>query len=154
MQLLSSALLSGSIIDLDGTIFVQAAIFFVAFVLLRSIVFKPMVALFEAREAAIDGAKAEAERLQTEAASAGQSFEDELRKVRAQAQAERDKLRADALKREREILDTVKAETDKSMAEADARLSSQSEALRKEIQASVPGLARQIASKLLQREVA
>lgn len=154
MQLLSSALLSGSMIDLDGTIFVQAAIFFVAFFLLRAIVFKPMVALFEAREAAIDGAKAEADRLQLEAASAGQTFDDELRKVRAQAQVERDKLRADALQRERSILDAVKAETDKASAEADARIASQAEGLRKEIQASVPGLARQIASKLLQREVA
>jgi len=154
MQLLSSALLSGSMIDLDGTIFVQAAIFFVAFFLLRSIVFKPMVALFEAREAAIDGAKAEADRLHLEAASAGQTFDDELRKVRAQAQGERDKLRADALKREREILDAVKVETDKSMDDAEARIATQAEALRKEISASTPVLARQIASKLLQREVA
>lgn len=154
MQLLSSALLSGSMIDLDGTIFVQAAIFFVAFFLLRAIVFKPMVALFEAREAAIDGAKAEADRLQLEAASAGQTFDEELRKVRAQAQVERDKLRADALHRERAILEAVKAETDKATEDADKRLAAQAEVLRKEINTSVPALARQIASKLLQREVA
>src|SRR5512145_2135357 len=102
MQLLTSSLLSGgSVIDLDGTLFVQLSIFFVAFFLLRALVFKPMVALFEAREAAIGGAKAEAQRLVAEAASAGQTFDEELKKVRVQAGKERETLRAEAQKRER-----------------------------------------------------
>jgi len=155
MHLLSSSLLSGgSVIDLDGTFFVQLGIFFVAFIVLRSLVFKPMVALFEAREEAIDGAKAEAQRLTAEAATAGQSFDDELRKVRVQAAAERDKLRGDAQKREREILEAVKAETDKSASEAQAKLDASAGDLRKSLSSSVPDLAKQIASKLLEREVA
>lgn len=155
MQLLSSALLSGgSVIDLDGTFFVQLGIFFVAFLVLRSLVFKPMVALFEAREAAIDGAKGEAAKLTSEAASAGQTFDEELRKVRAHAAAERDKVRAEAQKREREILEAVKAETEKSSAEAQAKLDASAAELRGSLNASVPGLAKEIASKLLQREVA
>lgn len=155
MNLLSSSLLSGgSIIDLDGTFFVQLGIFFVAFLVLRSLVFKPMVALFEAREEAIGGAKAEAQRLSAEAATAGQSFDEELRKVRLQAAGERDKLRADAQKREREILEAVKAETDKSAAEAQTKLDASATELRTALVASVPGLAKEIASKLLQREVA
>lgn len=155
MQLLSSALLSGgSIIDLDGTFFVQLGIFFVAFLVLRSLVFKPMVALFEAREAAIDGAKDEAARLSAEAATAGQSFDEELRKVRAQAASEREALRTDAQKREREILEAVKAETEKSAAEAQTKLDASAAELRSSLNASIPGLAKEIASKLLQREVA
>ena len=41
---LSAVLSGGSIIDLDGTLFVQLAMFFVAFGLLYVLVFKPMVA--------------------------------------------------------------------------------------------------------------
>lgn len=153
-QLFSSALLSGaSIIDLDGTFFVQMVLFFVAFFVLRALVFNPLLKVFEAREVAIDGAKEEAARLQAEAASAGQTFDEELRRVRKTAAGERDKLRAEAQKREREIQDAVKAETDKAIAEADAKLVTEAATLRADLQKSIPTLGRQIASKLLQREV-
>jgi F-type H+-transporting ATPase subunit b len=154
-QLFSSALLSGaSIIDLDGTFFVQMVLFFVAFFVLRALVFNPLLAVFEAREVAIDGAKEEAARLTAKAATAGQTFDDELKKVRTTAAVERDKLRLEAQKREREIQDAAKIETDKSLAAAEAKLASESTALRQELATSVPALGRQIASKLLQREVA
>lgn len=154
-QLFSSALLSGaSIIDLDGTFFVQLGLFFVAFVLLRALVFNPLMAVFEARELAIDGAKDEAKRLTAEAATAGQTFDDELKKIRKSAAAEREVLRADAQKREREIQEATKSETDKALADADAKLAIEGNAVRAELAKTVPALGRQIASKLLQREVA
>ena len=54
MHVLFTALLSeGSIIDLDGTIWVQLGLFAVAFLLFRPLIFRPMVALFEAREKAL-----------------------------------------------------------------------------------------------------
>lgn len=155
MQPLSATLLSGgSIIDLDGSFFVVLVVFFVAFFMLRALVFKPMIALFEAREAATEGAKAEAARLEREAASAGQQFEDELKKVRVQAAKEAEVLRADAQKREREILDQVRAETEKTTSDADKKLATEAAALRRDLVASTPALAKQIASKLLSREVA
>lgn len=153
MSPLASALLSGSSIDLDATFFVSLALFFGVFFMLRAMVFKPMLALFDAREQAIDGAKADADRLMKEAGTAGQHFEEELRKVRLQAQKERDAMRSDALRREREILDAVRVETEKSVADADAKLASDAETLRRDLRARVPGLAKEMASKLLQREV-
>lgn len=154
MNLLFTALLSeGSIIDLDGTIWIQLALFGVAFLLLRPLVFRPMIALFEARENAIEGSKLEALRLQDEAAAESQEFDEEMRRLRLQAGEERDRLRAEGKRLERTVLDRVRDETDKQLAEADTRLESEAAKLRSEINASVPVLARQIASKLLNREV-
>ena len=51
----------GSPIDLDGSFFAQLAIFFAAFLILQHLVFRPVTALFDAREAAMEGAKADAE---------------------------------------------------------------------------------------------
>ena len=46
MNVLSTALLSeGSIIDLDGTIWIQLALFGIAFLVFRPLIFRPMVAL-------------------------------------------------------------------------------------------------------------
>ena len=154
MNVLSTALLSeGSIIDLDGTIWIQLALFGIAFFILRPLVFRPMIALFEARENAIEGSKLEALRLQDEAAAEGEEFEEEMRRIRLQAGEERDRLRAEGKRLERAVLERVREETDKQLGEADKQLATEASKLRAELTGSVPVLARQIASKLLSREV-
>ena len=154
MNVLFTALLSeGSIIDLDGTIWVQLVLFGVAFFVFKPLIFRPMVALFEARENAIEGAKLEALRLQDEASAESEEFEVEMRRLRLQAGEERDRLRAEGKRLERTVLDGVREETDKLLAEADAKLATEATGLRAEIDRSVPALAKQIASKMLNREV-
>ena len=154
MNVLFTALLSeGSIIDLDGTIWIQLGLFAVAFFVFKPLIFRPMVALFEARENAIEGAKLEALRLQDEASAESEEFEDEMRRLRLQAGEERDRLRAEGKRLERTVLDRVREETDKQLAEADAKLKTEEHRLRAEIDQSIPALAKQIASKVLNREV-
>ena len=154
MNVLFTALLSeGSIIDLDGTIWIQLALFAVAFFVFRPLIFRPMVALFEARENAIEGSKLEALRLQDEASAESEEFEVEMRRIRLQAGEERDRLRNEGKRLERAVLDRVREETGKQLAEADAKLAKEASRLRAEIDQSVPVLARQIASKMLNREV-
>lgn len=154
MHVLFTALLSeGSIIDLDGTIWVQLGLFAVAFLLLRPLIFRPMVALFEAREKAIEGSKLEALRLQDEAAAGSEEFDAEMRRLRLQAGEERDRLRAEGQRLERAVLDRVREETDRQLAEADAKLATEAARLRTDLDRSVPVLAKQIASKMLNREV-
>ena len=154
MQLLSTAILAeGSIIDFDGTLIVHVVIFFVAFLMLRSLVFKPMVALFEAREEAIDGARAEARQMEKDAAKKADAFEEEMRQVRIQAGAERDKLRQEGLRLERTVLEKVRQETQQSIASAEKKLEQEAARVRKEIDATVPALAREMAAKMLGREV-
>ncbi len=154
MNVLFTALLSeGSIIDLDGTIWIQLATFAVAFLVFRPLVFKPMVALFEARESAIEGAKLEALRLQDEAEAGQEEFEGEMRRLRLQAGEERDRLRNEGKHLERTVLDRVRDETNAQLTAADTELKTQSARLQADIQTTVPALARDIASKILDREV-
>ena len=154
MNVLSHALLSGgSIIDIDGTIFVQFGLFAIAFFVFRPLIFKPMVALFEAREQAIQGAKLEAQRLQDAAAAGSEEFDEEMRRVRLQAGEERDRLRAEGKELERKVLDRVRDDTTQQLADAEAKLKAEAAKLRQEIERDVPVLARQIATKFLHREV-
>jgi F-type H+-transporting ATPase subunit b len=154
MNVLFTALLSeGSIIDLDGTIWIQLGLFTVAFLVFRPLIFRPMIALFEARENAIEGAKLEALRLQDEASAESEEFEVEMRRLRLQAGEERDRLRAEGKRLERTVLDRVRGETDKQLDEADAKLKTEAARLRAEVDQSIPALAKQIASKMLDREV-
>lgn len=150
---LSVILSEGSIIDLDGTIFVQLAIFFALFFVLRALVFGPMTKLFAAREAAIGGAREEARRMEREAKEQTGSFDEAIRKVRTTAGEDRDQLRADGLKLEKAMLETVKEETTKVLDEAKVRLDAERDSVRRAMATEAPILARQIASKLLGREV-
>lgn len=150
---LNALLSGGSIIDLDGTLFVQLAMFFVAFALLYVLVFKPMVAVLEAREQAIDGAKAEAKQLEQDVLAKQAAFDAELRKVRSSAGDERERLRAEALELERKLLDTVRTETTALVNEARERLEVEARSARAELVASRADLAREIASKVIGREV-
>ena len=149
-----SVFLSGAIVDFDGTILIQLAIFFVAFFLLRSFVFKPMIALFDAREAAIDGAKKQARELETGADDKLKAFETEMKKVKLEATAERDAIHKDALRLERELLANAREEADAVLADANKTMQSEATAIRADMKTSVPALAGQIAEKLLGRKAA
>lgn len=147
-------LLSGSpILDIDATFLIYFGVFWLLFFVLKAMVFKPTMELFDAREEAIEGAKRKASRLEKEAQDKLSAFEDEMAKVRREAGTERERLRSDSQRRERTLLERVRKETDAMVSDAEEEMARESEAIRKEIHASAPGLAREIAEKLLGREV-
>ena len=143
----------GSIVDLDGTVFVQLAMFFVAFAVLYVLVFKPMVALLEAREHAIEGAREEAKHLESEVGAKQASLDPELRRVRGVSGEERERLRAEGQELERRLLDRVRGETQSLVSEAKVRLEQEARVARSELEAQRGDLAREIASRVLGREV-
>lgn len=153
MAFLSALLSEGSIIDLDATFFIQFAIFWLAFLLLKAFVFGPILKVIEAREEAIDGARDKAKAWQKEADAAGSEFDEEMRKVRTAAGEERDKLRAEGEHLEKQIMASVAEETAKSLAEAREQIEKEGKKLRTEIATSTQLLAKEVATKLLQREV-
>jgi F-type H+-transporting ATPase subunit b len=146
-------LAGGSVIDLDGTIFVQLGIFFAAFFILKTLVFGPVLEVFAEREKSIGGAKQEAAKLEAEAAEKRAHFEGELRKVRASASEERERLRGEAQKLARELTDGARREATSSQKSAKDQLDREVGAVREQALREVPVLAKQIATKLLGRSV-
>lgn len=143
----------GGIIDLDGTALIQLVLFFFALVVLRKLLFRPMVTMFEAREAAIDGAKQEAKDMNKDATEKQSVFEERMSKVRLEAQESREKLRQEGLALERKVLQNVRDEITRKAEEANADLARQKNRLEGEMETSVPGLARDIAERVLGRTV-
>jgi len=146
-------LAGGSVIDLDASLFIQMGIFFVAFFILKNLVFKPALDLFDAREKAIDGAKAEAKQLQEDAVQKREHFENELRKVATSANEDRERLRAEAQKLARELTEKARTEALTSQKAAKDQLDAQAASVRKKALEDVPGIARELTSKLLGRTV-
>jgi F-type H+-transporting ATPase subunit b len=144
-------LAGGSPIDLDGSFFFQLAVFFAAFFILKHLVFGPVLALFDARERAITGAKEDAETMTRDAEDKRTHLESELARVRHAATAQRDKLRTEAQDLARKLSDTARAETAQALASARAQLEREAKNARERSLAEVPDLARKIADKLLAR---
>ncbi len=150
------ALASGDhpLIDVDGTVFVQFVLFLILYVIANRLLFQPYLRLRDKRKAGIDGARAEAERMTGEADSKLAEYEQQLAEARAKGNEEGRKLRADAIAHEREVTDKARAEAQKSINEATAKMRAQVEEARKQLLPQANALARQMATKLLDREVA
>lgn len=141
----------GSPIDLDGSFFVQLAIFFAAFFILKNLVFGPVMALFDARERAVAGSKREAESMTHDADAKRAHLESELSRVRQAANAQREKLRQDTQELARKLSESARAETATTLASARAQLDREAQDARQRALAGVPDLARRIADRFLAR---
>jgi len=144
---------SGVTVDLDLTFAGQIVLFVLLFLVLRPLLFQPMLRLFEERERRIDGAKKDARQMYADADAKMAKYEEELLTVKRQAGEERDKLRAEGVRREQAILSKVRTETNATLEEGKKKIGQEADALRKELSVTAQTLAREIASRVLGREV-
>jgi F-type H+-transporting ATPase subunit b len=140
-------------VDFDATFLVQLVLFVALTLILKPLLFDPMLKLFEEREKLTDGAKAQARKMDEKSATALAEYEAAMATARVAANAEREKVRAEGLKREQEILATVRVATAKVL--DDGKREAQAEALRARsaLKAEAPALARELAERVLGREV-
>jgi F-type H+-transporting ATPase subunit b len=144
---------SGVTVDLDLTFAGQIVLFVLLFLVLRPLLFQPMLQLFEERERRIDGAKKDARQMYADADAKMAKYDEELLGVKRAAGEERDALRAEGLRREAVILAKVRTETNVMLEEGKAKIAKEAEGLRTELTATAQSLAREMASRVLGREV-
>lgn len=140
-------------VDFDLTVLIQVGLFLVLLIVVKPMLLDPMLKLFEERERRIDGAKLEARHMDEASAGALSKFETEMQKVRASANSERDKVRADALKVEADLLANVREKTAAQLEEGRKVSSGEVVKARQALQAESRELARLLASRALGREV-
>src|SRR5690349_1738671 len=90
-------------VDLDASLVIQIAVFVVLLVVLKPLLFDPMLKLFEEREKRIEGTRHAASKEDQRSAQALAKYEGILAKAREAGNAERDQLRSSGQKREAEI---------------------------------------------------
>ena len=151
---LAGAVAGGGVdVDFDVTVLVQIALFLVLLAVLKPVLFDPMLKLFEERERRIDGAKLAARKVDEASAGALSKYEAEMAKARTSANAERDKLRNEGVKTELEILAKVRATTAGTLDEGRKRIREQLESARTALKGDVTVLAKDMAARVLGREV-
>lgn len=147
-------LASGAVsVDFDVTFIAQFLLITTFIVILKPLLFDPLMRVFEERERRTDGAKADARAMDARAGELLTKYEAELEKVRRAAATDRDRVRAATVKLEAQIMSEARVESAKILDEGKAKITKEIEALRTDLRAAEPQLAADIASRILGREV-
>jgi F-type H+-transporting ATPase subunit b len=153
MLLLAASAPQAITVDVDWTFMVQVVLFVGLTLILKPVLFDPMLKLFEEREKRIDGAKLQARRIDDKSVTALTKYEGEMAKARSAGGVERDRIRVEAMKREQEILATVRAAATKTLEEGKRSAQAEADRVRTTLKNDATTMARELASRVLGREV-
>lgn len=145
---------SPPLIDVDGTIFVQFAFFLIMLFVLSRVLFRPYLAMRDARHKGIEGAREEASAMQERARQTNADYDAKLTKARQRGAEERARLRGEGAIYERQVLGAARDESQKTIDAARARINADAGAARDKLAAESSALAKQIVKKILGREAA
>ena len=144
-------LLGAPVVDIDGTFFVQGALFLLLMAILWPLLFKPWLETQARRAEAIDGAVVKAKDLRRQADELVAEHDVKLSAARDRA----NDLRADVRRKEEGVqAQTLATARNESAAEADAarkRIGDQADAARTALAGRVEELAQDIVTRLLGR---
>ncbi len=121
---------------------------------LKPVLFDPLLQLFEERERRVEGARKEAREMDDRAADLLLKYESELKEVHRKAATERDKIRASAQALEAKELAEARHDAQTILEAGRAKLAAERAEIEGELRAHELGLAKQIASAVVGREVA
>ena len=141
-------------VDADLSLFVQLGFFVVLLLILKPTLFDPMMKLFEEREARIEGTRNQATKTDIKSAKAKAKADAIVAKGREAGTVEREALRAEGLKREAELMNVVRAETAKTLEQGRSATGTDADAARKQLRLDAHALGRDMATRVLGREVA
>jgi len=140
-------------VDLDASLVVQIGLFLLLLVILKPLLFDPLLKLFEEREKRIEGTRREASKEDERSAKALAKYEGILSKARESGGLERDQIRAEGTKKEAEILARVRAQAAATIDEGRKALAGDAKTARAALETESTVLGSTIASRVLGREV-
>ena len=117
-------------LDFDRTVLLQIVVFAVLIVVLKPLLFDPMLKVFALREERTDGARATARELQEKAGELLRRYEKELERVQKVAAEERELLRTETTKLEAEILRDARDATTRIVEEGRRKISTEVNSIR------------------------
>lgn len=141
------------LINIDITLLLNLGLWVLLFVFLRATFWGPLMALIESREEGTEGARHDAADLDAETKRLRAELESKTKEARTVAARHREELVAEGQRQEAELLSRVRNEVSTQVEQQRAEIASQRAKTRDDLLATVPVMAREIAAKVLRREV-
>jgi F-type H+-transporting ATPase subunit b len=136
-----------------GLLLMQTIPFVVTLIALHFILFKPMLAYLEERDAAIEGVKEEAQKLQARIDSDVALWEGKLAAARSEVAQERSRLHEAAQAQRKRLIDEARVQAEARVGSAVAEIQEARKAATTTIRSTSLALARLIAERVLDRPV-
>jgi F-type H+-transporting ATPase subunit b len=140
-------------VDFDATFLGQMLVFGALMLVLKPLLFDPVLSLFEERERRTGGARAAARAMQEKAGEVLRHYEREMEKIHRVAAEERARLRAETARLEAEQTQEARRLAASSVEEGRARLAEEIHAIRFELGRDSERLAHEVAVRVLGRDV-
>jgi F-type H+-transporting ATPase subunit b len=121
------------------------------YLFLRWAFFTPIEKAMAEREARMDGARAEAARVEAEAKQEMESYEEALRKARGDIFAEQEAVRREALESRAKLLKAMRARAQEDVVAATKRIEAEFQAARSQVEREAPELAGEIVRSILEK---
>ncbi|MBN1255972.1 MAG: ATP synthase F0 subunit B [Deltaproteobacteria bacterium] len=138
-------------IDLNSSLFIQAALFIFLMIVLNKIFFQPFLRFLDERHNKISGDEQEAAKLQEGAERHRLKFEEGLNKGQLQALTEKERIRDEGLQEGKRLVDTTHQEVDKEIPTIKNQIAQESQQVLAELKRRQGAMAKEIAEKILGR---
>lgn len=146
MELLSS-------LGINGTIWIHAVCFFVAYMALSNLVFKPYMRAHEAREARTIGSEEQAAKMLSQAAEISGEYELKAKEVSAAVRAEYERGRGAALKESEALVAAARAEATHAIEGTRTKIATEVQKAKTILAGEIPSITGAIASKMAGKEI-
>ena len=151
---LGAAMSGGAMkLDLDRTVLLQMVLFAGLVIVLKPLLFDPVLRVFEEREKRTDGARDDARALQEQAGQLLRRYEREMERVQQVANEEREKLRSETTRLEAKILTEAREATAKIVDDGRADIQRRVAAVRADLTRETSALAASVTTRVLESEV-
>jgi F-type H+-transporting ATPase subunit b len=145
---------SGAIqLDLNVTAVAQFILFTAFVVLMKDLIFDPLIKVFEERERRTAGAIDDARDLDEKAIELKSKVDTRVEEVRREAASDRERARVKLKQVEGEMLGSARTAAAEKLSSGLGKVESEAAAIRKDLDAQRASLAADIASRVLGREV-
>jgi F-type H+-transporting ATPase subunit b len=139
--------------DFDLTFVLMMVVFAALIVVLRPLLFEPVLRVFEERENRTEGARASARAMQEEAGELLSRYEKELAKVHEVARQERERVRAETAKVEAELLIQARETANRILEDGRKRIDQERRQIEFALGRESERLARNVAEAVLGRSL-
>ena len=145
----TTAMAGGVPLDFDRSVLLQIVVFTILIVVLKPLLFDPVLKVFALREERTEGARATARELQEKAGELLQRYEKELVRVRQVAADERDLLRSETSKLEAEILRDAREATTRIVEDGRRKIEAEVNSIRVQVGVESERVAQMIVERVV-----
>ena len=149
LQGATKAMAGGVPLDFDRTVLLQIIVFAGLILILKPLLFDPMLKVFALREERTEGARATARELQEKAGELLQRYEKELERVQQVAAEERELLRSETSKLEAQILNEAREATTRIVEDGRRKIEAEVNSIRVQVGVESERVAQMIVERVV-----